>query len=265
MKKINLFKGALAFAAASVIGASAHAQTLSTNQGDVFFNMYATAGNGTAYDYEVDLGNFSNFLTGGVDATGSPVSLTNVSITDISGNSGGQGFGSLWDSDGDVNWSVVGAQSNGSTKNGVLSKTIFATDSVSLANFSTGTQTASGQIGSYVIDVGNENLTPTANSGGEGVFDPDTYYYSLSGQGSAPFFGQLPQTFESTANGTETVGFYEVLNANHSGNASEVGTFTLSSSGLTFQSVPEPSTWATMIAGAATLLGFSRRRRFRKA
>jgi hypothetical protein len=266
MKKITLFKGALAFAAASVIGASAHAQ-LTTAQGDMIFNMYSTAGPGTAYDYEVDLGNFSKFLAGGADATGSPVTLSDVSITDISGSVAGQGFGANWDTDGDVIWSVIGSQSNSSTRNGVAGHTIFATDGNVLANFSTGTVNLSNNIATYQSDITLDGINPTANSGGEGIFDgsgDDGEYTDASG-GAAPFFGYLPQQFETTANGTTSVALYESLNANTNGNATDLGTFTLSSSGLTFQSVPEPSTWATVIVGAITLIGFGGFRRRRSA
>lgn len=263
MKKISLLKGALALAVASVIGASAHAQDLTTTAGDVIFNMYATAGPGTAYDYEVDLGNYSKFLPGGVDATGLPVTLSNVSITDISSSSGGMGFGASWDTDGDVNWSVVAANGSLSTQHGAPGYTVFATDSVALGNFSVGTQSLAGQVASYVADIGNANIAYTANSNDEGIFDGSGGgdEYTVSDGGSAPFWNYLPQTFENTANGTTTLGLYEVLNASTSGNAADIGTFKLTSSGLTFQSVPEPSTWATVIVGAITLIGFGSRRR----
>jgi len=266
MKKINLLKGALAFAAASVIGASAHAQGLATTPGDVIFNMYATGGTGSAYDYQVDLGNFGQFLPGGADATGSLITLSDVSITDISGS--GPGYGSLWNSDSDVFWSVVGTNDTGTAHNGLSGFGVLATDSVILDDFGSGTHTLSGIINTYVSDMGTsmDDVTPTANSGGEGIFDNsgDAGQYTVGDGGSPNFYGgYLPSTFESSANGTSTLGLYEVQNVKNTNAATEIGTFTLSSSGLTYQAaaVPEPSTWATMIAGALTLLGFSRRRR----
>ena len=65
------------------------------------------------------------------------------------------------------------------------------------------------------------------------------------------------------ASSTTPVGLYAVNPAGVAGtHAPEVGTFTLGSNGvLTFTAVPEPSTWASMIVGAASLLAFRRRRR----
>jgi hypothetical protein len=265
MKKTTLFKGALAFAAASVIGASAHSQTISTVRGDMIFNMYATGGTGSSYDYEVDLGNFSNFLPGGIYGSGSLVSLSNVSITDIGGTGSGGGYGSLWNSDSDVFWSVVGSNSTSGSSHGVSGYAVFATDSATLDDFSSGTHSLSlNNIGGYVGDINTSGISTTANSNGEGIFDNSGNgdQYTVADGGAPNFFGgYLPTTFESSANGTSTLGLYEVLNVNNTNPATEVGTFTLSNSGLTYQAVPEPSTWATMLVGAATLLGFRRRRR----
>jgi hypothetical protein len=267
MKNNVLLKGALAFAAASIIGASAHAQTLLANPSDVIFNMYATGGPGTSYDYEVDLGSYSNFLSGGSYDTGAVVTLSGVSIADISGSVSGQGFGSNWDSDGDVNWSVIGTNYT-NTVTHAPKYTVLATDTGALANFmnQTTAQTTSANIALYPNQINTDGLSTTANSS-SAIFDNQgdlsEYYDAAGGTGSAPFFGGLPTSFEVTASGATTTGLYEALPSVHTGNATELGTFTLSSSGLTYQAVaavPEPSTWATILVGAATLFGLRRRR-----
>ena len=75
------------------------------------------------------------------------------------------------------------------------------------------------------------------------------------------YFGFFPSGFEANVDGAPTsLGLYEVKNVHNTSAATEEGVFTLSSSGLTYQAVPEPSTWATILVGAATLLGFRRRR-----
>ena len=69
------------------------------------------------------------------------------------------------------------------------------------------------------------------------------------------------------ADDNSAIAFYDVVPAGDGGttnaHAPEVGTFTLESDGVldyTSEAIPEPSTWATMIFGAASLLAFRRRR-----
>jgi hypothetical protein len=66
---------------------------------------------------------------------------------------------------------------------------------------------------------------------------------------------------------TSAIGFWDAPDETGSGqDATEIGTFSLSDTGvLTFSTdiapIPEPSTWAMIGFGAATLLAIRRRRR----
>ncbi len=266
MKKFTLLKGALAFAAASLIGVSLHAQqTIPTNDnGDLMLDFSASGGPGNTYQYEVDLGQFSQFLPGGADATGAPVSLGSyVSTTDLSGT-----YGANWDTDGDLQWGVVGTLTNNHTGTslGTLPRySLFGTvnDETPVGQASSVMGTYEGAITPMYGDL-HSNYESTPNSDFAAFLpissgsDSDSFS-SLAGS-SVPYFGYFDQSLYTTAQGTSTSELWYIP-ATNGAQGTELGVFSLSNSGLTFQSVPEPSTWATIVLGAATLIGLRRRRR----
>jgi hypothetical protein len=103
---------------------------------------------------------------------------------------------------------------------------------------------------------GNENESNDPNSFGQ-VYTSDFGYGSHWGSGNP-----LQNASVSTP-----VAFYDVNSSDNGGTAGahapEVGTFALASDGVvtyTAAAIPEPSTWASMLFGAASLLAFRRRR-----
>jgi hypothetical protein len=257
--------GTLAVVAAMLMSAAAHAQITINNggRGEVILNFTQTSG--TA-NLEVDLGSIKQFLAGGSFATGAPVTLTLLSTADLVA-----AYGASWNSSADnVFWSV--ATAIGTLNNaGAPKLTLFGTVANN-ASIPTGDNNQ-GAEGAFITDeISNlTNYNPTANSTEAGlvpVSDSSSYNgdSGLTGNGGAnpsqgffsvPAFGA---NFQDQTNGTSSSDFYE-MQENTAG--TDIGTFTLSSSGLTFQSaaaVPEPSTWATVILGAATLIGLRRRR-----
>jgi hypothetical protein len=270
MKNHHLITGVLAVATASLLAASARAQDVPTTTGtDLVFEMRATTGSGQGYDYEADLGSYANFQVGGAYAQTANFSLSRVSISDIS-NFGGTpsgGYGSNWDSDGDVLWSVIGAG---------ISHRIFATGEA--ADAPTGlSNTAQGSnannIAQYVEALGNGSNPYGTETGAstEASFlsessNTESYYQASGNTGTPNFFGQLSNTdFETVANGTSSALLYQINTSNSGAAGTELGTLTLTPTGLTFTgvdaaAVPEPSTWASIALGAAALLGIRRRR-----
>jgi len=262
MKK-RILTAMLAFTAALLMGTAAHAQVPINNNGlaDVILDFTQTSG--TA-NLEVDLGPVSQFLPGGSFATGSPVTMTLLSTTDLVA-----AYGASWDSSSDaVFWSVASAI--GTLKNaGAPKLTLFGTEANNAA-VPTGDNNQGAEGGNISGTVQNlTNYNPTANSAEAAlvpVSDASSYNgdsgltasggaVPTSGFFSVPTFGS---NFQNQTNTTTSSDFYEIQ---QNSPGSDLGTFQLTSSGLTFQSVPEPSTWASLLLGAATLIGLRRPRR----
>jgi hypothetical protein len=267
MKNTSLIKGLLAVSVASLIGTSAHATTVSTSPGDVVLAFAINPVSGSSSDtgfsinLEVDLGSITNFLSGGTYATGSPYSLSNfLPVADIATE-----YGSSWNSLTYLDWCAAATNGN-STFGGTIPthKTVFATllpsDPAPIGSSSQ--TTPSSDIATMVSGLGNGTYTALSGSDAAvGTGDESSFNSEANGD-EPPFFdmNSLTADFQSDTVGTTSLALYEIT---PSSTGTELGTLTLSSSGLTFDSapIPEPSTWATVLVGAATLIGLRRRRR----
>lgn len=275
--KMTPFKSALACAVAFFAATALHAQTTVGQDGDTLaadlILSFATPGGdtGSGYNLEVDLGPIANFVTGGSYATGAPVSLSQLVVADLatttgSGSDGtGAGFGSSRFTSGNVYWSVVGAVGSGGG-DGYTKYTIFGTataGSSAPTGSSQSTQTGpANKIVGYAGDLGGEDVTANSNYSAFLATTDSLSFTSQTAGASSAYFGEpgLQSDFETAAGNGDSETLYAIKDT--SGLAgTALGNFTLSSSGLTFQAVPEPSTWASIVLGAATLIGFSRRRR----
>jgi hypothetical protein len=160
-----------------------------------------------------------------------------------------------------------------------LKYTVFS-DDVNTGEFwtlSTGTlgpkeetdqSTVTGNMDGIITDLGNEPYVSSGDKtaamiGNSG--DPQDIG-SVYGTITDPTQWGYGSAFGSGANdpGADTglaYDFFAVPSNSTNANAPAVGTFTLTSGGnLEFQSVPEPSTWASIMVGAVGLLAFRRRR-----
>lgn len=253
----------LAISAATLISTAARAVPLgdsNTGAGDIILDFTQTSG--TA-NLEVDLGQVTQFVSGGADATGSPVTLSLLSTTDLS-----NAYGSSWNSLSDqVFWSLVGTSQTDHGLGNIGIHTLFgsaANNSATPLSDSGSQVTESNNILNLMGALGS--ATATANSTESALLSSGN---SLSYNGESgintsqnDFFGvtEFASDFQNQTNGTSTSALYEI--APGSTSSTDLGNFALSSSGLTFTSasaVPEPSTWAALLLGAATLFGLRRR------
>jgi len=269
MKPNKITSAALALALAAVLGTSAHAQTYNT--GDVLLGFEQS---GSANDYEVDLGAFTQFA----DAT-SPVTLQ-LSVTDLN-----TAFGSSWSSNSQtdlVQWGVIGSgQLHGNTTvNGTAlnADTLFYT----VGEVTPGTQstaptehstTVQGTVVSQIVNAttgsgGFTSGTLTGNGTLQAIIQSasatDSYAYEISSKSNFEIGSSIQQPGSGTGQGpTDSVLDLYQLNPVNGGTATYLGDFSLNSGGvLTFDpaAVPEPSTYALMGIGAMFLIWRLRRK-----
>jgi hypothetical protein len=234
---------------------------------------------GNANDLQVDIGSESQFLNAtspftisfgvipsGQTGAGTPVTSLLADLNSI--------FTSGWSTSSGVSalkWGVAGDNENGA------STLLFFTQDIANPAIPTDpTSSAAASISSKIDDFGfylstdfstvnsseAASVAATASQTNPGTwssFDP-----------SLGAFGTGLDIEESPGDGPlSTLNLYEeTSSAGGGGNAKDVGSFSLASDGdLTFTpaSVPEPSTWASIITGGFLLGYFERRRRQRTA
>ncbi len=260
------------------VGALATSAFATPASGDLIIGFYTSAGTGSGTNIMIDAGQFSQFLAG----NGSTFSIGGFSATDLA-NTYSTGGGSNWYDRTDLSWGVIGAikptQSGVLAANsqgfGAVKDTLFATAQAGFGN--TSAQSLGANVinpiytylaGSTVNGVGSATyIVPTA-SGVAGSFiqeknaaaNLDFKYFTSNSVMTYSMPGVV---------GTATQDLYETIPSGVSGTTGGVyklGTFALTSSGMTFTDVgtaaiPEPSTYA-MIAGAIMLGFVALRRRF---
>jgi hypothetical protein len=260
-RNTSLIAGLLAFGAASLVGATAHAQ-VSTTEDDLILAFQAENSSETGYttNLEVDLGPLNNFLPGGSDASGAPVSLSQLVVADLVST-----YGSNWNSLTTLDWAIAGSNgfdeySSTTPSNGfnIVFGTLRPGATIPTGQASGGAETTAGNLQSWADDLDGETSTSNSTQASDVSTSDPASFNSFNSTGS-PYFGDgdLAGTFLNTTDGTTELNLMEYA---PSTKGLDVGTFTMSSSGLTYEAVPEPSTWATLVLGAAMLIGFRFRR-----
>jgi len=272
-KSKNRSIGLLAAVAVALIAHSARAQgTLSYSTGDLLLGFEKS---GVTANYVIDLGPASYILglSGSTNLT-TALSLGNIAA-DLSGTFGG-GWATTGSVGTNVQWGVIGGTSK--TSNGLFGlpkNTILLT----LGELNVGTHSAAPQTysNSAQLGINNQiqslgaainNLTVTANST-KAAWDSSGTWSS-----DAPSSGAFGLTYgiEQPASGTyigpanSVLDLYE-LQPSLTGTGIYEGSFSLDSSGnLSYiAAVPEPSTFASIGAGAAFLALFRRSRKLQHA
>jgi hypothetical protein len=274
MKPILLPAALVAAAGLALAPGHARAQSstkVSVNTGTDLYLGFEESGNGN--NLIVDLGADTQFLDATAPFTvqfgaiptgqaGAGAAVTSLS-TDLSSN-----FGSWASSSGvtALKWGVVGDDENGPlTLLFVTRDSLNPTAPINASNNNIGLYAGNvDSLGSTLsTDFSTDNSTEAA-----GVPATPTTGQPNSWSSFAPYtnaFGTGLDIEQSPGNGplsTLTL-FEEIPTTNGGGAATDIGSFTLASNGdLTFApaSVPEPSTWLSLIGGGL-FLGFLRRRR----
>lgn len=215
---------------------------------DLILCFEATGGTGASTDLEVDLGNY-----------GSPLLSVNVASALAST------FGSNWDSDGDVEWAVVGV--NSSTvplSDGIPADTLWLTANPGDGGQSGGTASqqhgpAAAALGIY-SSFGQGTAVSGLGTSAITIGNTETDSFTNENDNSTEAILNEFSADEDVANGTTSMDLYECLPGSGGGTQNDVNTFTLASNGEFTAAVPEPSTWATVILGIGSLIAFGRRR-----
>jgi hypothetical protein len=259
--KLNsiLSSALLASVGMAMITTTAHA-SISAKDDDLILSFRATAGTGDTVNVEYDLGN--------VDSLTSSFSLNLA--PDLSTQFGTPGTNSTWNSNTDLLWSVVGTSYNAPTGSNAQFNLYFTTVTGGTpdAPQSVGNQTpVSGTLNNLTTYLNRKTVT-TQNgngivvTGASGV--TNSYYNLVTNDGSTvssfSYFNTSVENGVNTAGGPVTANLYEDVPGANS--PEELGTFSLSSAGeLTYQAIPEPSTYLLMGMGTLALMFWARRRK----
>jgi hypothetical protein len=223
-------------------------------------------------DLEVNLGPYSSFTSAtspfnvsfGVipaDQTGAGTTVSSLAA-DLSAT-----YGSGWASSSLLGWGVVG-----DTPNGAGYTTFLTIDSHNPTIPSRYSNSQSSEVDSSISSLGGGlGTSPSTVNSTEvasitvGSSNPNSWSEFTPGSNFTGSGLPVEQSFGADTATTSTLNLFEnVPNGRNGGggSATDVGAFTLNSSGdLTFTpaSVPEPSTWFSMVLGALSLV-FVRRR-----
>jgi len=247
--KLKITCGALLCAAAALTATKAQAQA---TDNDLLLCFRATAGTGADVNLYVNLGNV---------VSPEPIQETlslNSDLTSV--------YGSSWASDSNLYWSVIGTT-------GALAGGAYSADDlfVSSPDPADNPSDPGSPLQQSATRGAIENVYLAANSGTAGAisqssFGPSSGNSSSYGSEYASEFnnGGFDMTFEQSgdvASGPLSSDVYELYAGSMlTKQQIDLGTVTLSSDGNFAVSVPEPSTWAMLILGAASLLVLRRRR-----
>ena len=248
----------LALAGAALLESSAMAQNFTS--GDLLLNFRLTSGSGTTgSDLEVNLGLASAFNFSQTNQT-----LAQLNVSDLNTL---YGAGGTWNSNANLVWSIVGANSSNDLFLSDPSATVLTTPISS-------TTTPKATISALYTEAGSPQ---GANSSSFVVSPTDANSYasviknvnSLAGQYPTDYnFVAFEPTTEQGVSGSGTsIDLYEFTPATGKGGSTpatitDLGTFVLGGNGvLTYdpQAVPEPSTYALFGLGALVVVLMRRR------
>jgi len=245
----------LSLVAAVGLLATASAQvTITGDYNDLFLGFRKDGSN----DVVVDLGSLSLFTaagTGSYYSPGNAVSISRLSTADLSAV-----YTSNWNSTNAASWGVVGATVDGLNTTSAPNNALW----VSSGNASFTPRSSDDQYSAAANILGMAsgviNATSTANSNFTAIMasTDNGYTYNITATTGALWnVFTSANKLENTTAGISTMELFQ-LNPG-AAHGIDLGTLTLSSSGLTFTAIPEPSTYA-MILGVFAL-GFVMLRR----
>jgi hypothetical protein len=260
----------LALAGIALVASAAHAQTITSSLDDLVLGFSSTAP-GQTFDLEVDLGSISNFY----NATSS-FTLPALALQDLVDT-----FGANWYTSTNLSWGAVATtgRTSGTSDGHAPAGTLWATAPVGSVGFNRGSvfaqKAASPVIEAAIVPGANGSLygaTSTSNSASAAVI-----LGSLPGSWTAQdqktlgaSFSYFNPTVDNTANippGGQVASYlYELQPTIATGVVGTVlGELVLTQSGLSFDVVPEPSTWALVGIGLGVMVMLRRPRKAGRA
>lgn len=256
----------LALAAVALFTPAVHAQTITTSLDDLVLGFYSTAPGQTS-DLEVDLGSISNFY----NATGS-FALPALSLQDLVDT-----FGANWSTSTNLFWGAVSTTGRnvGTADGHAPVGTLWATvpdGAFALNEGSVFAQKAASPNIEALITVGAagslDGATSTTNSGFAAVI-PNALPGSWTAQDQkilGTSFSYFNPTVDNTANipvaGQVVSDLYELQPTNAPNVAGTLlGELVLTQGGLSFEAVPEPSTWVLVGFGLGLMTMLRRPKR----
>lgn len=250
----------LALAGIALLTSPVRAQTVSAEQGDLILGFRADGGIGAGLNLEVDLGSISNFY----DGASSGLTLPGLAVQDLVDT-----YGANWGSRTDLWWGAAATDGNaGPDRNGKPASTLWATgvpgNTVPLDG-SSGLQSppATKITGLYLGYIGSLNgATSTSNSSAAAkISNSASGSWSVEETGGNSF-GYFSPKIDGQVGSDNVLNLYELQPSSTFPRpaATDVGTLELTPSGVTFEAVPEPSTWMLVGLGLGLSVMLVRRR-----
>ena len=248
----------LALAGAALLTPSVRAGIVSAQQDDLILGFYATGGTGAGLNLEVDLGSISNFYNG----ANSGLTLSRLASQDLIDT-----YGASWGSRTDLFWGAAATDGNAQADpNGKLASTLWATGLTAPAVGTSGLQSpAATRIGGvYQGFVGSLNgSTSTSNSSAAASIANSASGSWSSQETGGNSFGYFSPKIDGQVSSVGTLQLYELQPSSTFPRpaATDIGSLVLTQTGVSFQAVPEPSTWMMVMFGLGMSTVMSRQRR----
>jgi hypothetical protein len=249
----------LALAGVALLTSPVRAQTVSVQLDDLILGFRATGGTGAGLNLEVDLGSISNFYNG----ANSGLTLPGLAVQDLIDT-----YGANWGSRTDLWWGAAATDGNAlADPNGKPASTLWATgvpgNAVPLEATS-GIQAppATKIEGIYSGSVGSlYGATSTSNSSAAAsISSTATGSWSVQ-ETSGNSFGFFSPKIDGQVSSQDTLQLFELQPSSTFPRpaATDVGQLVLTPSGVSFQAIPEPSTWVLVALGLGMSVLLSRR------
>jgi hypothetical protein len=255
----------LALGSVALLTSVVHAQTVTSPLGDLILGFRATGGTGAGLNLEVDLGSISNFY----DGANNGLTLPGLAVQDLIDT-----YGASWGSRTDLFWGAAATIGNAQADpNGKPASTLWATgvpgNAVPLDGSSGLQSPAATKIAAlYHGFVGSLNgSTSTSNSSAAASINNSASGSWSSQETGGNSFGYFSPKIDGQVSSVGTLNLYELQPSSTFPRpaATDIGELVLTQNGVSFQAVPEPSTWVLAAAGLGMSMMVLRRKRVVRA